>query len=354
MKLCTKSLLWPAIIMSLLSSFIVYSVSPERLLYQAGYFLLGIAVYFAAANIGWRKLLLFAPYIYILTLLLLVLTYFFGHAVRGSNRWLSFGAINLQASELAKLSLILFLPYIMAKSPLKALNFVLAFAVFLLLFAAVFIQPDLGSALLLLLIFGIIFLISKIPVKIKLLFVVLALVLVPLLYPHLKGYQRQRIVNFLNPYEDPAGSGYNVIQSVLAVGSGQFFGKGLGLGSQSQLHFLPERQTDFVFASFVEEMGFLGGLAVMAVYFYILWRLISIVQEQDNIFSQMIAVSIFFVFFVQVAVNIGMNMGILPVTGLPLPLLSVGGNSILVTMFLFGLADSLFLNKEKRACFYIG
>lgn len=346
-------LLLPSLILSFFSCLIVYSVALDRFYYQLGFFLLGLGFFFLVKKIGLQPFWVLSPFIYFLTALFLLLTFIFGQTVRGSTRWLGVGFFRLQVSEWAKLALLLFLSYLAGVSKITLKRFVYFFLSFIFIFLLVFIEPDLGSSLILGVIFLSIFLLFKIPKKYKMLFLFLGVLLLPLVFPFLKTYQVNRLKNFLNPYHDPSGSGYNVIQSVVAIGSGRFLGKGLGLGSQSQLHFLPEQQTDFIFASFVEELGFLGGLVLLGFYFYLLKLMLDIYHKQTELGASMICLSIFMVFFIQIIINIGMNMGIMPVTGLPLPLLSVGGNSILVSFILLGIVDSLDFKVKKRSSLLI-
>jgi rod shape determining protein RodA len=157
----------------------------------------------------------------------------------------------------------------------------------------------------------------------------------------LADYQRERVLTFVNPERDPLGAGYNVTQSIIAIGSGQFWGRGLGFGSQSQLHFLPEAQTDFIFSVIAEELGFVGASLVLFLYLLILWRLLRIIRHAGNDFNAYLAAGILLLFTVQIVVNLGAALGLLPVVGVTLPFLSYGGSSLIINLFLLGVAESV-------------
>ena len=349
---------WPAaisaILLSILSCLIVYSVAENRLYTQIFFFLIGIASYIFVKKIGWVIMVTFSPILVIINVLFLVLTLIFGATVRGSVRWLSFGLFSVQASEWIKFTLLLFLSSVVSAKKMTFFKTGLITLFFVLCFGLIFLQPDIGTALIVGIVFLVVFLLSVIRKRWKLLLIAFLIAAVPCFFPALKPYQQERIRNFLNPYHDPASSGYNVIQSVVAVGSGRLLGKGLGYGSQSQLKFLPERQTDFIFASLVEELGLVGGIVLIFIYGWLFWQFIYKFEKQDQIVTKMIVMGAGSIIFSQTVINIGMNLGVLPVNGLPLPFVSVGGNSILVTYMLIGLVDSLPYKKDNQADLVIG
>jgi rod shape determining protein RodA len=202
-------------------------------------------------------------------------------------------------------------------------------------------QPDLGSSLVLLALAGFMAAFAGLGKKKLLAFLLLLLTLVPVAPLFLKDYQLDRIESFLNPYHDPRGKGYNAIQSVIAIGSGGFFGKGVRLGTQSHLNFLPERHTDFIFASFAEEFGLLGVILVILAYYHLLITLSQISQTAKEDEYRYLALGILAIFTFQTLVNIGMNLGLVPVTGITLPLFSYGGSSLISFMMLLGLSLKL-------------
>ena len=169
----------------------------------------------------------------------------------------------------------------------------------------------------------------------------------------LKDYQKERLLTFLNPQADPLGANYNLIQAIVSVGSGRFFGKGLGFGSQSQLRFLPERHTDFIFASLAEELGFAGSLFFLVVYFFLLLRMLKISQQAEKGFAKSVSLGIFFLFLSQFLINVGMNLGLLPVTGITLPLVSLGGSSLFSSMICLGILESIAAYSKQRNAFVL-
>jgi rod shape determining protein RodA len=198
-------------------------------------------------------------------------------------------------------------------------------------------QPDLGSAMMLLFLFTALLYMTEVKIKYIIMFLVIMLVPLPLFWHFLRDYQKERLLVFLNPNIDPLGAGYTVIQSKIAIGSGWLFGKGWLGGTQSQLHFLPESHTDFVFATFAEEWGFLGCAVLLILYYIIISEGFRIAQRTRDDFARLLAFGISFMLGIQVFVNIAMNMGLAPVVGLPLPLMSYGGSSVLVTFIALGI-----------------
>jgi rod shape determining protein RodA len=212
----------------------------------------------------------------------------------------------------------------------------------------VFLQPDLGSSLVLVFSWlGIVFASGVSWVYLGFLLVPLAGSL-PLVWHFLKDYQRQRLLSFLSPSGDPLGAGYHLVQSMVAVGAGRFLGRGFGQGTQSHLRFLPEGQTDFIFASFAEEMGFLGSLILVFCFLLLLWRVLVVALEARNRFGYLVCLGAFSLLFFQTVVNMGMNLGLLPITGVTLPLVSYGGSSLLATFIFLGLVESVARFGRKR------
>lgn len=283
--------------------------------------------------------------IYVLTsLFLLLLPFIFGAVTRGSVRWIQLGSLTLQPSEIIKPFLILIFSFLLTKKQ----NLLSYFLALLIPGILIFKQPDLGSSLVVLAIWLGIWFVSKLPLLPLFISSASLALLSPIIYKFLKLYQQQRILSFLNPYADPKGSGYQVIQSTIAVGSGRFFGQGLGRGTQSQLNFLPERHTDFIFASLAEELGLIGALALLTAIFFLLKHLLKIAKNAPNKYSQMIVIGVFSMIFFQSFVNIAMNLGLLPITGITLPLVSAGGSSILATMIALGIVSNISSNTVAK------
>jgi rod shape determining protein RodA len=279
--------------------------------------------------------------LYFLNLLLLVLTLVAGKSSLGARRWIGFGGLHIQPSEFMKLAAVL----AMAKyfetervtSGYRLRDIWLPLLMILVPVLLILMQPDLGTAMILLLTFSSMMLFIKIEKKsILLVIVVAAATAFPIYKYALKPYQRQRIVSFINPAADPKGSGYNSIQSMIAIGSGQFMGKGFKKGTQSQLNFLPEHHTDFIFAVFSEEHGFLGAMVLIALYILFFMTTLNIAYVSHDKFGTLLALGIIIIFFWHAVFNMGMVAGILPIVGVPLPFMSYGGSSLITS--LIGLA----------------
>ena len=280
-----------------------------------------------------------APFTYILANAFLVLSYL-GPAIRGATRWILFFGVQLQPSELVKpLLLLAFAHYIAKYSPRKISNIPRLFILFAIPFFLVFRQPDLGSSLVYGAFWTAMMLAGGLPVWLLIAGLGLVGVLVPLLWTHLAVYQKSRITTFLDPGLDPKGAGYNALQAMIAVGSGQLFGRGLGRGTQSSLRFLPEFHTDFIFATLVEELGFVGGSLLLAGYGILLYRIITplIRGAVSDVRVFIFSFGLFAMLLSQIFINAGMNMGLIPITGITLPFVSYGGSSILSTAVSFGL-----------------
>lgn len=268
-----------------------------------------------------------------------------GHVAKGSQRWLNFGGFSLQPSEMMKLVVILILAKYFSRRHVEIHNFkhifisgLYAFVPFVL----VLFQPDLSSALVIFLIWFGMVLISGISKK-HVLLVGLSVVLLFTVswFFIFADYQKARLINFLNPLADVRGTGYNAYQSTIAVGSGQIFGKGLGFGTQSRLQFLPEHQTDFIFAAFAEEWGFVGSVIILVLYGLVIWRILYNASLGRSNFEMLYGMGIAIFFMIHILLNAGMNVGLLPVTGIPLPLMSYGGSHLLTEFMSLGILMSM-------------
>lgn len=287
---------------------------------------------------------------YLVVLFLLVFVLVFGREIRGSSRWIDLGFFRLQPAEFVKIFVIVGLArwLYLFRGGINSWKSIFQTALFAGIPALlVLVEPDLGSAISLGVIWFGVLIVS--PIKKQRLAVVVGVGLLMIFLAWqfgLQDYQKNRIETFINPNLDPQGQGYNLRQALIAVGSGQFLGRGLGQGLQSQLRFLPERQTDFIFATLSEELGFVGSAGVVVLFFLILSRLLIIARNARDDLGKYIAYGIFFIIFFQFFVNIGMNIGIMPVTGIPLPLLSYGGSSMLVTWILLGIAQNIAVQSK--------
>lgn len=346
-----KIILLPAIFLSLLGLTMMASISPERVLIQSIFIVLSALVGWFIFRIGIKNLLSLVWPPYITVMIFLVLTFVFGSAVKGSVRWLSLGAVKFQASEIAKPVLLLTSVYFFSRKwPLeKKLQLKMFIKAGLAAGALIFwvgLQPDLGTALVLTAIFICATVISSPPRWLMGLGILLLVLLVSLVSfgkfgkLGLRDYQIRRLESFINPYGDPKGAGYQVIQSTIAVGSGMWTGRGSGRGTQSQLQFLPERHTDFIFAGLVEELGFIGGLLVLGLYSLMTAGLVREgLRTNDRVGRLALGSTAGWLFF-QSAINILMNLGLSPVTGITLPFLSSGGSSLVSSAAMVGLAMS--------------
>ena len=308
---------------------------------QIQWIVLGLIFMMIIFLIDYRVIIQGAYVIYGISIALLVVVYLFGYAAHGSQRWLGGSGFALQPSELMKLVIIITLARYFddhkANEPYKLKELLVPILIVIVPFLLILKQPDLGTALILIIIFiSIVFFIGM---NWKSFIIALSggLILIPIGWHFLKDYQKDRLITFLNPENDPLGAGYHIIQSMIAVGSGEIFGKGFLSGSQTQLKFLPEQQTDFVFSVFAEEWGFIGGLILIIMFMAIIFWGLKIALQARDLLGTIIAFGITALISWEVFINIGMVLGILPVVGIPLPFLSYGGSAMLSLMAAIGL-----------------
>ncbi|KKS94985.1 MAG: Rod shape-determining protein RodA [Microgenomates group bacterium GW2011_GWC1_43_13] len=302
------------------------------------YIFLALGAFWFFSQINFDIVSLFSKHFYIASIILLLSTLIIGRVTRGTFRWIPIGPFSLQPAEIVRPLLLVFFANYLTKGTLntqKAFKSVglLAIPVILIL-----VQPSLGVSVLTMVGFFGVLIASKFDKKHLLALGAGVIVLLPIFWTVLAPYQKQRILTFLTPAEDPLGAGYNSLQSTIAVGSGKIFGTGLGKGIQTQLAFLPEKQTDFIFAATAEELGMIGAGLVLLVTFVILFRLTAFLEKAVSPAARAYISGFFLIYLVQIFVHVGMNMGMLPITGLPFPLLSAGGSSLLATMTGLGIA----------------
>lgn len=287
---------------------------------------------------------------YALALLMLIVVEIAGHTAMGATRWLRVGSVNLQPSEFMKLALIFALAryfHAINSEDVSRISY-LALPLFMIALPVVLIlkQPNLGTALITTMISGAIFFVAGVRLWKFGIVIAAALSAIPVVWKFMHDYQKKRVMTFLYPESDPLGDGYNIIQSKIAIGSGGLTGKGFLHGSQSQLEFLPEHQTDFIFTMFAEEFGFFGGAMMLGAFSIVLITGTLIALRCQNHFGRLVAVGITTMFFLHIFINVGMNMGMLPVVGTPLPLLSYGG-TILITMLIgFGFLLNSYVHRD--------
>ena len=340
----------PIIVLTCFSLAILSPFGGNLLISQLFFVLAGFIIYFIFSQIDYTVHQHLTFFYYLIVIILLILT-FFAPQVRGSARWIEILGVRWQPSELVKPMLILVFANFFSTSWSGNLkNLIIGFLLLILPLFLVFRQPDLGTAIIILGIWlGIVYA-SGLKTLVGFFGFLGGLLSLPLFSLFLKDYQKARIMSFLHPYLDPIGSGYHSIQAMIAIGSGSFLGKGLGEGTQSRLLFLPESHTDFIFASLVEDFGFLAGLIVILSYGFLLWRILDSSRRTKDHFASLVLLGTFTQIFLQVLVNIGMNMGLIPITGITLPLLSYGGSSVITTMLTLGIVGNISKNiRENKA-----
>ena len=312
-------------------------------------FILGLIIFFLVIFFDLRLIFGYAYLIFFLSIISLAIIPFFGIESNGATRWINIAGISLQPSEFVKYTLILALAkYFHSINNdsgfIKTLIIPLIITIVPVLL--VITQPDLGTALIIL-IGGIsLFWISGLNYKYFIVGVFSILCSLPVLWQYLKDYQKDRVLTFFNPERDPLGNGYHIMQSKIALGSGGIFGKGYMEGTQSHLNFLPEMQTDFIFTMLGEEFGFIGTLLLLLIYAALIMISIRLALKSRSLFSKYLSLGVCNVFFIYVFVNIGMVTGLLPVVGVPLPFISYGGSSMLAVMFGFGLLMNCYINRN--------
>ena len=311
---------------------------------QIAWFGLGLIALLVVASIDYRRLVRIAPMLYLVGLIVLLTLFVFGRTVSGARRWLLVGPISVQPSELFKLCFVLMVVWLLSTRWAQPVGkAVLVVAAPLALVPAVLIvkQPDLGTALLLFPVLIALLIAAGMRLRILGGLVLMGLAAAPLAWIALKDYQRDRILVFLDPLRDPLGRAYNVIQAKIAIGSGQLLGKGVAGATQSRLAFLPERHTDFIFAVFAETWGFVGCLVLLTCYALLLLRGFDIAASTREPVGRLVALGVTALVSTQVLVNVGMVTGLIPVVGIPLPFMSYGGSSMVVSMMALGLLLSV-------------
>jgi rod shape determining protein RodA len=338
-------------ILSATGLFILYSASNQNLRtieFQLARFCVAFIVMFVVAQIPPVSLQRSAPWIYSLALILLIFVLVTGHIGKGAQRWLNLGIFHLQPSELMKLAIPLMLSWYYHKKHLPVTLKSLFVALPIILIPAVLTakQPDLATGILLIIAGASVLFLGGLSWRIISSVLTIVSVCVPFMWYLLYDYQRQRVLTFLNPERDPLGKGYHIIQSKIAIGSGGMFGKGWLNGTQSNLQFLPEHSTDFIFAVCGEEFGFVGSVILIMLFMLVVFRGIYITIHAQDTFSRLLAGSITFTFFASFFINMGMVTGILPVAGVPLLLVSYGGSSMVTIMASFGILMSIQTHRK--------
>ena len=334
----------------LVSLVLIYSASGgnlDRVLGQFINILVAFAALWLVANMPLHYLIRSAVPIFVVGMILLIGVALFGEINNGARRWLNLGIATIQPSELMKIAVPLMMAWYFERheATLSLKNYLIAAILLAVPVALILRQPDLGTALLICASGFYVLFLAGLSWKIMAGLFFSALASAPFLWHALHDYQRQRILMLLDPMQDPLGKGYHTIQGMIAVGSGGLMGKGYLNGTQTHLEFLPERTTDFIFAVHSEEFGLIGNLVLLAIYMFIMWRGFVITANASTYFTRLMAGSITLTFFTYTFVNMGMVIGILPVVGVPLPLISYGGTSMLTLYLGFGMLMSIHSHK---------
>lgn len=323
------------------------SASPERMGAQLMNIALALVVMRIVAGVSPQQLASIAVPIYLVGVLLLVAVALFGDISKGARRWLDLGFMRAQPSEIMKIAMPLLLAWFFQKHEARRhmFDYVIAAVLLLIPVALIARQPDLGTAVLVLAAGVYVIFLAGLSWKVIVGMMLAALAAAPVAWSFLHDYQRNRILTLLDPEKDPLGKGFHIIQSTIAIGSGGLFGKGWRAGTQAQLEFIPERHTDFIFAVFAEEFGLLGNLLLLTLYGFLIGRGLMIAANATTLFGRLLAGAVTMIFFTYVFVNMGMVSGILPVVGVPLPLVSYGGTA-LVTLFI-GIGILMSVHKNR-------
>lgn len=343
----------PLFLISAFGLMILYSASNQSVgVVESQIFrlIMGFGLMIGISQIHPNKIRVFSPKLYFIVLFLLICVPIFGEKIMGARRWLDLGFINLQPSEMMKLALPMMLAWLIFKKGMpKKLSTAISFSALIILpIAFVLTQPDLGTSILI--VASGIFLLFQAGLSYTFVIYSASIVIssIPFLWFLLKDYQQHRILTLLDPESDPLGKGYHIIQSKIAIGSGGINGKGYLEGTQTHLGFIPEQRTDFIFAVLSEEMGFIWILILLAMYLLVIFRMYYIIKKTNDMYEKLVTGSIMMVFSSYIFVNMGMVSGILPVVGVPLPLISFGGTSIVVLLASFGIVSSFIVHNNEQ------
>ena len=343
------------LLLGIISCFAMYSTDGGEFAYHTKshivrffiFFILFFVVSFFSSSFWYNSSTIF----YLIVLALLILVKYFGLTSSGSQRWLNLYFLNLQPSELMKIGLILFLAsyyHKISSTDVNRLKYLLQPLIALLIpVLLVVIQPDLGTSVLIAVGGIVVVWLAGVKMQFFAYLGIIFLSVAPVVISFLKPYQKSRILTFLDPSRDPLGAGYQITQSKIAIGSGGLFGKGFLNGSQSYLDYLPEKHTDFIFTLFSEEFGFFGSISILTLYMLITWRVVRVGNMVRNSFGKFYCYSFATAFFIYVAVNMAMVLGLIPIVGAPLPILSYGGSSMMAIMLGLGIAMSCGIHKDQ-------
>lgn len=323
-----------------LSLTVLNSIAPELFPTYFFYVVFGVLAFLLFSSVDYDIISAFSKHLYIFSIVLLILPLLIGQVTRGAVRWIPIGALTIQPAEIVRPFLIVFFADYITRKSLDVRRVIKGIGLLALPLFLILVQPSLGVTVLTAISFIGVILASGIDRKYFALGAGLLLLLTPLFWFFMQDYQKQRVTSFLDPTSDPTGAGYNSIQSMISVGSGGLFGRGLGKGVQTQLAFLPEKQTDFIFAAVSEELGLVGAGVLLALTLFLFLKLVGILENAKSPEARAYIAGFLLTMIAQVVVHVGMNMGLLPITGIPYPFVSAGGSSFLATMTGFGIALS--------------
>ncbi len=345
-----------ALIIALMGILAIYSSTYQKeakgwqAIYQRQilWIIIGLVFFAFFSALDYRRFEDAAYFLYCLAVFCLLLVFILGVIRLGAQRWLKFGWFNFQPSELAKLATVIFMAKYFSRKSVDEIfvssgrfgivrGLIVPFFFVAIPMGLIIEQPDLGSGMLVLFLFISMLYVTNVNFRYIFLFLTVLVLPAPVLWHYLRPYQKERLMVFINPNIDPMGAGYTIIQSKIAIGSGSFFGKGWLAGTQSQLHFLPESHTDFIFATFAEEWGLLGCVLLLVLYYLLIREGFAIAGRTHEYFGKLLAVGISLMLAIQVFINIAMNLGLAPVVGIPLPLFSYGGSSVFMTFIALGI-----------------
>jgi rod shape determining protein RodA len=342
-------LLLPVAVLSIFSLTLLASFDSTLFRSQLFFFIFGCIVFFSFSQTNYAFFPLLSKTLYIISLLVLLSVLLFGVESRGAVRWINFFGVTLQFSEILKPFLSLSLAgFLVSRQSRTLMNFFLSFLLLSPIIALIMLQPDLGNALIFLFVLCFVLIGAGYRLRWFLLLLLPFFLLSPFLWELLHDYQKKRILSFLHPTSDPLGTTYNVTQAIIAIGSGLFLGKGIGSSTQSALKFLPERHTDFIFASLSESFGFVGALVVLFAFGFLFLRIYNLYQRASDDYGKYYLLTTLLFLSLQCFINLGMNLGIIPVVGVTLPFVSYGGSSLLANFIFLGIASSIASKTQNR------
>lgn len=340
-------LVLPVVVLVLISLVTLFSLNVSFFKSQLMFLIVSLFAFIFFSEVNYKIVKIYATPIYIFSIAVFILIFILGVESRGAIRWIDIFGFRFQFSEILKPFLaISFASYLIENRQYNFRSLINVLALLSPIVLLIFFQPDLGTALLYAgtVFTTLIFVGFSLKYFITLLLPFIAMI--PIFWNFLRDYQKQRVLTFIDPASDPLGTSYNVIQSVIAVGSGMIMGKGLGQGTQSGLRFLPERHTDFIFASISEQLGFIGAVIILISFAFLLYKIYSIFSNSNDKFTKVFSAIVFFSFLIQIFVNIGMNIGMVPIVGVTLPFVSYGGSSLLSSFIFLGFLSSI--NKASK------